>query len=555
MANPFIKAWKYLMALVQLEGRRVRRPEGADPAGHRGRAASAPGAVPAGRGRDRQPAPAGDEAEPAARRHREAAGQRPPGAHARRPGQRATGDAAKATEYNNAAEAFAAQLVTAEQSVEDLKALHDQALQAAGQAEEGRRAERDGAAAEDRRAHQAAQPARAGQDAGAGERVAALDERDRRARQHPQPRRGPRQDRTALRQRDGRRRARTELGAGPHDGGAAGQRPDGRALAARADPRVDARRRAARRAVPQRPPRLPPTRRRDAGKPALRNRFHEIQVREHGGEAPDGATGGLAHAGAAWRRHRCEFTDVVAQKLGAAADPRAKLLRKRRWALRATLFFAFSTGSLDRGDGGARVVGRDTRVGAADPGSDRRGRGVPGDPGLPALPMASRRAPLPPERSVRRLPPWGSAARQPMAALASAERGLVLAARRHGARSDAARTTNSRGDGGGQPARRSPWRPPPTRWCRWSGRRTRPRSRAHTWRRPSGRSPLQLDNGVRQYNEMVTAAAQLVSSANSGSMSSSPMSAQRYRHELVAATDRLAGWAQAFDELGHLRRA
>src|SRR3954452_4936570 len=45
-----------------------------------------------------------------------------------------TGDAAKATEYNNAAEAFAAQLVTAEQSVEDLKTLHDQALQAAGQA-------------------------------------------------------------------------------------------------------------------------------------------------------------------------------------------------------------------------------------------------------------------------------------------------------------------------------------------------------------------------------------------------------------------------------------
>ena len=44
------------------------------------------------------------------------------------------GDAAKATEYTNAAEAFAAQLVTSEQSVEDLKGLHDQALQAAGQA-------------------------------------------------------------------------------------------------------------------------------------------------------------------------------------------------------------------------------------------------------------------------------------------------------------------------------------------------------------------------------------------------------------------------------------
>src|ERR1700710_1806419 len=46
----------------------------------------------------------------------------------------AAGDGPKATDYNNAAEAFAAQLVTAEQSVEDLKGLHDQALQAAGQA-------------------------------------------------------------------------------------------------------------------------------------------------------------------------------------------------------------------------------------------------------------------------------------------------------------------------------------------------------------------------------------------------------------------------------------
>lgn len=46
------------------------------------------------------------------------------------------GDAKKATDYTNAAEAFAAQLVTAEQSVEDLKALHDQSLQAAAQAKQ-----------------------------------------------------------------------------------------------------------------------------------------------------------------------------------------------------------------------------------------------------------------------------------------------------------------------------------------------------------------------------------------------------------------------------------
>lgn len=47
---------------------------------------------------------------------------------------RNNGDAQKALEYENAAEAFAAQLVTAEQSVEDLKGLHDQSLQQAEQA-------------------------------------------------------------------------------------------------------------------------------------------------------------------------------------------------------------------------------------------------------------------------------------------------------------------------------------------------------------------------------------------------------------------------------------
>jgi phage shock protein A len=47
---------------------------------------------------------------------------------------RAKGDAAKATEYESAAQAFATQLVAAEQSMEDLKRSHDEALQAAEQA-------------------------------------------------------------------------------------------------------------------------------------------------------------------------------------------------------------------------------------------------------------------------------------------------------------------------------------------------------------------------------------------------------------------------------------
>jgi phage shock protein A len=47
---------------------------------------------------------------------------------------RAKGDEAKAQQFEQAAQSFATQLVTAEQNIEDLKTLHDQALQAAGQA-------------------------------------------------------------------------------------------------------------------------------------------------------------------------------------------------------------------------------------------------------------------------------------------------------------------------------------------------------------------------------------------------------------------------------------
>ena len=42
---------------------------------------------------------------------------------------RASGDVAKANEYEQSAQAFATQLVSAESSMEDLKSLHDQALQ------------------------------------------------------------------------------------------------------------------------------------------------------------------------------------------------------------------------------------------------------------------------------------------------------------------------------------------------------------------------------------------------------------------------------------------
>jgi phage shock protein A len=47
---------------------------------------------------------------------------------------RAAGNEAEATRYENTAQTFATQLVAGEQSMEDLKALHDQALNAAGKA-------------------------------------------------------------------------------------------------------------------------------------------------------------------------------------------------------------------------------------------------------------------------------------------------------------------------------------------------------------------------------------------------------------------------------------
>lgn len=47
---------------------------------------------------------------------------------------RAKGDATNATNYENTAQVFATQLVAAEQSMEDMKTLHDQALGAAAQA-------------------------------------------------------------------------------------------------------------------------------------------------------------------------------------------------------------------------------------------------------------------------------------------------------------------------------------------------------------------------------------------------------------------------------------
>jgi hypothetical protein len=249
-----------------------------------------------------------------------------------------------------------------------------------------------------------------------------------------------------------------------------------------------------------------------------------------------------------------EWSDVLAEKLNAAADPRAKLMRKRRWALRLGVFFSIScvfwvgvTGLLSAWDlpAWALFIPAPIAVGAGFLAtlSFLRYRWLRGEP-------------LPPQRSraTRRLPPWGSAARQPMAALAASERGLfsLLGVMERGRMLPADELRELTAAANQTAATMAATANEVVSMEKAIS--SSPQSRAHLM--PTiGAFTTQLHHGARQYNEMVGAAAQLVSAANTGSMSSSPMVRQRYRDELSNATDRLNGWAQAFDELGHLRGA
>jgi len=133
MANPFVKAWKYLMALFDSKieenaDPKVQIQQAIEEAQRQHQALSQQAASVIGNQRqlemklNRQL----DEVEKLNANARQAVTLADQATEA--------GDTEKAVQYTNAAEAFAAQLVTAEQSVEDLKVLHDQSLQAAAQA-------------------------------------------------------------------------------------------------------------------------------------------------------------------------------------------------------------------------------------------------------------------------------------------------------------------------------------------------------------------------------------------------------------------------------------
>jgi phage shock protein A len=133
MANPFVKAWKYLMAAFsskvdELADPKVQIQQAIEEAQRQHQALSQQAAAVIGNQRqlemklNRQLSEV-EKLQASARQALVLADE-----------SRAKGDDAKATEFENAAQQFATQLVTAEQSIEDLKTLHDQSLQAAAQA-------------------------------------------------------------------------------------------------------------------------------------------------------------------------------------------------------------------------------------------------------------------------------------------------------------------------------------------------------------------------------------------------------------------------------------
>ncbi|OMC13878.1 hypothetical protein [Mycobacterium sp. SP-6446] len=250
-----------------------------------------------------------------------------------------------------------------------------------------------------------------------------------------------------------------------------------------------------------------------------------------------------------------DLSDLVAQKISAAADPRARLLRRRRRALRwglifaaGCVFWAVVTAVLAAWGWFALLLEITGAIAVVMV--------------IPATLLLLRyhwlrSEPLPASRpaNARRLPPPGSAARPAMYALGASERGFfsLLGVIERGAMLPAAEirdltaAANKTSAAMASTAAEVVSMERAVHYSESSRSYLVPTINAFT---------AQLSAGVRQYNEMVTAAAQLVSSANGGGGAGGALAAsqQRYRDELVGATDRLLGWAQAFDELGGLLR-
>ncbi|MQA07180.1 MAG: PspA/IM30 family protein [Pseudonocardiaceae bacterium] len=135
MANPFVKFWKYLMAAFSTKidenaDPKVQIQQAIEDAQRQHQALSQQAASVIGNQRqlemklNRQLGEV-EKLQSSARQALVLADE-----------ARKNDDEKKATEFENAAQGFATQLVTAEQGIEDLKTLHDQSLQAAQQAKQ-----------------------------------------------------------------------------------------------------------------------------------------------------------------------------------------------------------------------------------------------------------------------------------------------------------------------------------------------------------------------------------------------------------------------------------
>ncbi|MGH3560813.1 MAG: phage shock envelope stress response protein PspM [Mycobacterium sp.] len=239
------------------------------------------------------------------------------------------------------------------------------------------------------------------------------------------------------------------------------------------------------------------------------------------------------------------LSDLLMQKISAAIDPRARMLRQRRRALRwglifgaGCVFWVLVTTVLASWTTPAWVLLITGLIAA-------------GAAGLATLLLLRyrwlRSIPLPAQRpgTTRRLPPLGSAARPAISALGTSERGLfsLLGVLERGQLLPAGEIDDLTAAANRTAATMAATAAEVVSMERTvqltpdSGEYLAPTINAFT---------AQLHAGVRQYNEMVTAAAQLVACTDS------PMQRQHHREELADATDRLVGWAQAFDELGRL---
>jgi MFS family permease len=249
-----------------------------------------------------------------------------------------------------------------------------------------------------------------------------------------------------------------------------------------------------------------------------------------------------------------DLSDLVAAKVNAVIDPRARWLRRRRRALRwglvfsaGVVFWGLVTTLLASWSTPFWVLLITLLIAAGE--------------AIPATLLLLRYRwlrkeppPAPRPANIRRLPPPGSAARPAMSALGASERGFfsLLGVMERGAILPTAEirdltvAANRISAAMAATAAQVVSMERAAYYAESSRSHLAPTINAYT---------AQLSEGVRQYNVMVTAAAQLVASANGEAVPGVVgFSQQRYRAELVDATDRLVGWAQAFDELSGLQR-